>query len=304
MNTMTRFAVVAVLAAMNLGGCVGAPEGELDSLTQEATASTTTPATDEGTTLAGTAAPSPLSSCLLAATHDFTGSSVDLFLDLLDTTADVSTPFTVAFNTAAGTCFFNAAEAGYGVRVNGRFRITTPIVLHHNVTASVVASPTAGDAYIYRVRIDVGDVRFDSIGDVDISTNCLALDRRLNGTMRDLVIDIDLAPPTPTRGTFLLRRVTPSFGDVTVVNPDALIPSFGPVVLLANSQLATAANRTMMRDLIASTIESQSAIIGLASFADLGFQNETGWRTSKTMCSDVFSSSCGGGGACGRVRFY
>nr|MBK7065804.1 hypothetical protein [Deltaproteobacteria bacterium] len=142
MNTMTRFAVVAVLAAMNLGGCVGAPEGELDSLTQEATASTTTPATDEGSSLAGAVAPSPLSSCLLAATHDFTGSSVDLFLDLLDTTADVSTPFTVAFNTAAGTCFFNAAEAGYGVRVNGRFRITTPIVLHHNVTASVVASPT------------------------------------------------------------------------------------------------------------------------------------------------------------------
>ena len=283
---------------------MGAPEAELDSLTQEATASTTPLPTDQGTTLTGGAATTPTNPCLLAATHDFTGSSVDVFLDLLDTTADVSTPFTVAFNTAPGTCFFNSAEAGYGVRVNGRFRITTPIVLHHNVTASVVASPSASDPYIYRVRIDVGDVRFDSIGDVDISTNCLALDRRLNGTMQDLVIDIDLAPPTPSRGTFLLRRVTPSFGDVTVVNPDALIPSFGPVVLLANSQLATTANRTMMRDLIASTIESQSAITGLASLADLGFQNETGWRTSKTMCSDVFSSSCSSGGACGRVRFY
>lgn len=304
MNTMTRFAVVAVLSAMNLGGCVGAPEAELDSLTQEATASTTPLPTDQGTTLTGGAATTPTNPCLLAATHDFTGSSVDVFLDLLDTTADVSTPFTVAFNTAPGTCFFNSAEAGYGVRVNGRFRITTPIVLHHNVTASVVASPSASDPYLYRVRIDVGDVRFDSIGDVDISTNCLALDRRLNGTMRDLVIDIDLAPPTPTRGTFLLRRVTPSFGDVTVVNPDALIPSFGPVVLLANSQLATTANRTMMRDLIASTIESQSAITGLASLADLGFRNETGWSTSKTMCSDVFSASCSSGGACGRVRFY
>lgn len=301
MKTMTRFAVVAVLAAVNLGGCVGAPVDEVDSVTQEATA-TPSPAPSPVAAGSGGAAAAPTNPCLFAAGHDFTGSSVDVILDLLNTSADVSTPFTVAFNTAPGTCFFNAAEAGNGVRVNGRFRITTPITLHDNVTASVVASPSAADPYVYRVRIDVGDVAFDSIGEVDISTNCLALDRRLNGTMRDLVIDIDLAPPTPSRGTFLLRRVTPSFGTVTVVNPDALIPSFGPVVLLANSQLATAANRDMMRDLIAATIQSQSAITSLASLADLGFQNETGWRTSKTMCSDVLTTCSGAD--CGRVRYY
>jgi len=45
-------------------------------------------------------------------------------------------------------------------------------------------------------------------------------------------------------------------------------------------------------------------VSGRPKLADLGFRNETGWSTSKTMCSDAFSSSCGGGGACGRVRFY
>lgn len=302
MKMMTRAAVVAVMAMANLGGCVGAPEGELDSVVQEAAATNPPGGSPVEPGVPGGGHTAPVNPCQVGLPRNFTGASVQVILDLLDTSADVSDPFTVAFNTAPGTCFFNAAEAGNGVRVNGRFRVTTPITLHDNVTASVEPSPTATDPYVYRVRIDVGDVSFASIGDVDISTNCLALDRRLNGTMRDLVIEVDLAPPTPSRGTFLVRRVTTDFGAVTVVNPDALIPSFTPVVDAANAQLATAATRAMIRDTITDAVESQSAITSLATLADLGFRNETGWSTSKTMCSNVLASCSGAD--CGRVRYY
>ncbi len=277
--TKTMVTVMGVAAAM-FAGCVGAPLEDADMAV-------------EGVNVAP--------SCNLLPAHPFTGSGITPWLDALNVTVPVSGAFTLALDTAPGNCFFNANLAGDGVRASGTFHVTSPIALHGNLAGSVVADGAGVDPYEYRVRVHVGDVTFASDGDVVMSTNCLSLNRPLVGTVHALDIDVDLAAPKPSRSHFVVRRVTPSFGTVTVVNPDALIPSFTPVCNAINTQLASASVRAMISDAIVAAMGGASAVSGLATLADLGFASETGFGSSNTICSDTLSTCSGV--ACGSVKY-
>ena len=120
--------------------------------------------------------------------------------------------------------------------------------------AWVWVAGAGGVPYFLKVTASLGDIRFASVGDLDISVPCLGLDRNLEGTLRDLEVEVYYRPPRPGQNRFTYDHFDVDFGTVSVVNPDALIPSFGPVVTTTNAWLASASGRALIEDSIEAAV--------------------------------------------------
>ena len=271
---ITTLALVA-----GLGGCYGGGEA-IDSEAQQAPASSLTPV--------------PIT-CPFADRFLYTEHDVQVVLDALNTTIPAPAPFSVAIDTSRGDCFIAPAQVGSGVRVGGSFALTSALTLHDNMTASFVSDSDGSDPYLVELDVNLGTVTFSSVGDVDISVPCLGLDRRLDGTMRNVMVKLFYAPPKSGRTSFRFDHVDVSFGTTTVVNPDASISWFTPVCDAINANLASASTRASIESTLEGTIAAQSTVTStLPSTLGALFWLAAPGNSSSSICSAVL----GGGSGC------
>jgi hypothetical protein len=276
-NALSFSCLKTLALVATLGGCYG---GEAVDDAQQSPANALSPA--------------PLT-CPFADRFLYTESHVQSVLDALNTTIPAPAPFTLALDTSNGDCFLAPAQVGSGVRVNGTFALTSSLTLHNNMTASFVADSDGSDPYLVELDIALGTVTFASQGDVDISVPCLGLDRRLDGTMRDVTVKLFYAPPKTGRTSFRFDHIHVDFGSTTVVNPDATIAWFTPVCSAINANLASASTRASIESTLEGTIAAQSVVTStLPSTLTSLFWLAAPGTSSSSICSAIL----GGGTGC------
>ncbi len=259
------------LAATLAAGCYGGPDD----------------ASGSANSISINPEPVPLNRCtLFGQNHTHTTAATQGLLDAVDVTLPTPPPFAVDVDTSNGNCVFAPAQVGSGVRVRGSFQINTTLRLRDNLDARFVAG-AGGVPYFLKVTASLGDIRFASVGDLDISVPCLGLDRNLEGTLRDLEVEVYYRPPRPGQNRFTYDHFDVDFGTVSVVNPDALIPSFGPVVTTTNAWLASAGGRALIEDSIEAAVAPQIApLSNLSALFTLSFWGPApGVESSATICS-------------------
>ncbi len=281
--------VRVALGVAAMVGCYGAPSPEEGGANGELTP-----------------APARVSPCVaFGQSYVYEASRPQALVDGLNVSLPITEPFEIDLDTSNGRCFIAPAQVGSGYRVQGRFRLSDPVVIHDNVTASLVPDGGGPDPYLLKLDIDLGDVRFESIGEVDISVPCLGLDRRLNGVVRDLHVKAYYRPVRVGVNRFAFDHVDADFTSVRVSNPDAPIPQITLVTDAINAHLAGAAGSRAVETAIEDAVEAQPAVRdAIPTVLTPNFWAEApGTENGATVCGVTYNPAgvCTSG-SCARYR--
>ena len=236
--------------------------------------------------------------CMRADTYYFDSDVVQVWLDALDTSVELDETFEIDENTAPGTCFINSAEAGNGIRIRGDLVVSDTFDIDGNITASF-ASSSGSAPYYLRVDIDVGNVDFESDGDLDISAYCFGLDQAVTGTIHDLTVKLYLSPPSTSRTDFGLHHVDVDFGDIDLDSLSAPMSIYNLAATLFDNVLDTNTDlRGALEEAVEDALESSPIAGTVSDLADLAFALDSGYSSSTdTICSVDYDgwADCGGG---------
>jgi hypothetical protein len=193
-----------------------------------------------------------------------------------------------AADTSKGeTCAVNHAEVPIqlkGVtdgtaphRFKGDFQVKQDIVVK-NFVASLDGPAASKDVYSLKVNFDIDDVKIKSVRPVDISYECVGLDRNFTITLKGIKGSMTFGAPSTKTPKFSYEKTVIKIGSVAVSSDGAAFKK-----LLNDAIEATIDGmKPSLENNIASLLGAAGGS-GVASLLDLGFAGTMGLTGSKTI---------------------
>jgi len=192
----------------------------------------------------------------------------------------LSTP--VAVDTSKGKeCFVNHAEVPISIppvaRVKGTLKVDQTIQMS-DFKASFVSASAGSDPYRVQIAFSLNDLKFNSVGALDISAECLGLDSSVAIQLKGVTGVLTYSPPVKGSREFKFKGASLKFSSVSVDSIPRTKLFTDAIAKLVESELKKSLEESKTK---ASIEEGLASALGSAVgstfgqlFLDLRFQAE------------------------------